>query len=215
MTSIGHAMLLRKGKALRKVRRPHYVLVGIGNDRVAFGRLSDLYNPTARAEILQRKNLKTYPISDVIPGMKEYSLEDDSGDPMLVIETDVAENLRAKKEPRENIPEVNISWLKGEDAVTAKGIEYFGAIVTLMQLTVHSIFDKEADLRTIGAISRGIIPIPTPAGIFDSAFSSMQSPLVTDITRPWGELEPDLLQRPDSLGMSSFFYIKKPKGSDD
>lgn len=215
MTSIGHAMLLRKGKALRNVRRSHYVLVGMGNDRVAFGRLSDLYNPNARAEILQRSNLKTYKISDVIPGMTEYSSEDESGDPMLVIESDIAKELRAKKELKENIPEINIFGLEGKDAATAKGIRYFASIVRLIELTDHSIFDKEADYRTFEAISRGIIPISTRAGSFESAYLPLQHHPKTNITKPWELLHAVLSQRQDSFGILSFFHLKKPKKSDD
>lgn len=62
------------GAVLRGMRKGSYVLVNMGDGRVAIGRSSDISNPQAAAQIRQRQNLVTFGIAEVLSGQSLIEL---------------------------------------------------------------------------------------------------------------------------------------------
>ncbi len=89
------------GAHLRGKRRPLYVLVNMGEGRVAFGRDNDVINPAAAAQVRLRADLKTYPIEDVLSRnvLLERGLSKGPWQTAVVSEEDITEPFRGEGEP--------------------------------------------------------------------------------------------------------------------
>jgi hypothetical protein len=94
-----------RGARLRNTQRPLYVLVNMGNNRVAFGRAADLFNLKAREQI-QNGGKRTYAIDEILSGevssQTVNSLKNPNWQVIQVREGEIARSFRAKKEPLPN-----------------------------------------------------------------------------------------------------------------
>ncbi len=113
------------GAHCRQKRRPLYVLVNMGEGRVAFGRDNDVINPAAAAQIRLRKDLQTYLMQEVLSEkvILERELSKGPWQTAMVSEEDITEPFRGEGEPEMPAGEPIFNLLRPESIFYDFGIE--------------------------------------------------------------------------------------------